>query len=240
MSSEACFLSNYLDLTDGRTFSEVVEIHARKAKPLVVHKAILVKEPFFEKCLQHGFQEGLYSVIRMPDDDTETVEDLVGYLYFGKSALEKYDITYDRKVAEEKEKAVKAKVKLMKLCHLAEKIGSEELHNTLMDRMFDWPKQRINPKNLTAHRQMAPMECPLQRYRLTEFAWYLKDRGLRGWGKERDVNDESVLDWFAEGGELVREVVKLMTSGETLQHPNQMGKCHWHIHQKTSKCTGAA
>ena len=63
-----------------------------------------------------------------------------------------------------------------------------------------------------------------------------EDARLTGWNKDSELSGDCVLDWFAEGGEVVREVVKLMTSGEKLPHPNQKSKCYWHVHKTTPKC----
>ena len=112
------------DLMNIRALSETVEIYAGNGKHIIVHKSILTQEPFFEKCLHSGFQEGIKNVIRMPEDHAETVEDLVGYLYIGKASLDKYDIIRDFKMeGKEKDKVLKARVKMIKLYQLVEKIG---------------------------------------------------------------------------------------------------------------------
>ncbi|KAK4946450.1 hypothetical protein LTR10_014649 [Elasticomyces elasticus] len=56
-----------------------------EATPLTAHKAILTKCSYFAKCLESDrFEEGINNKIRLPDESSEDLVKLLGWLYTGK------------------------------------------------------------------------------------------------------------------------------------------------------------
>ena len=193
-----------------------------------------MKEPFFDKCLKHEFLEGKNDVIRMPEDDLRAFEDLTGFLYFGKSSLEKF--TRDSSDKTDCQKAQR----LQNLYILAEKIGVEDLHNDIMDMCCDYNKYRPHTTKIDTIPQSVPMDCAWIRYRIAVVAWNLQHKGADAFGNgSSSFNQEAILNWFERGGDVVREVLRLLITRGPLKHPKDEGKCHWHIHQRTPKCDNA-
>ena len=141
-----------------RKFGEIVAIFVGTAKPFMVHKSVLVKASFFDQFVGSRTTRVGNHEIRMPQDDPEAFEDLVGFLYFGASALDKYNVIFDE--APEAQQRSRAMMRrLERLYQLAEKTKFEELHNQTIDFVINFKTYVFYPSDLDRFSLKGPKDC---------------------------------------------------------------------------------
>lgn len=212
------------------------------AEPVQIHKTILIKVPFFEKCLQAGFEEALTNIIRMPEDKPEIFDDMIGFLYFGDLSLEKYRLSLLDNKHDADSNKWKMLHRLEELYQLAEKLDYEELHNKIMDILLDISYQ-FSPRSLDRMHQRCSIDSSWIKFGIARFAYDFTKYGLAGMSKHAGSMKESeVLDWFAGGGDLVREVMQWLGTVHDWRwrSPREGSRCKWHVHRRTPECGNAA
>ena len=182
-------------------------------------------------------QEGESGEIKLPEDERNTVEELLGFLYFGKAALDKYDDM--QKLATNATQYDSLWQKLHRLYILADKVQFDELHNSIMDLHHKKEKTQVVPTGYLSRLQTdLSNNAPLVRFwiQATAASLYRKN----GFFEEEThaLRENAVLAWVQAGGSAVEEVFRHMVKRETLVHPSKEPRCKWHIHQRTPKCDG--
>ena len=178
-------------------------------------------------------EEGLSRTIKLPEDDPEVFEELLGYLYFGRTALDKYP---------PKGQSVKEFYKtsgwktVVSLYILAERLNYEELQNAVVDKHLEFTKKIIVPVDFfkeTVGR--VPADCALLRLWCSELSYELANHGF--WKDEgHPCSPREILGWVEGGGECVREVVRQLVDKKDLMKARQGDTCRWHVHERTSRC----
>ena len=203
--------------------------------PFIVHRAFLIKVPFFEACLGGQFEEGLNRKISLPDDSIDAFKDFLGYLYLGKSALDKYSKFHN----QDDQTGV---LSVLDLYGLAEKFSYEDLQNDIMDLMIDIARDAgygaMRPDFLDklerSGRLIIPLHCHMSRLWCTSYAHMIKVQGLHG------CDEKQALVWVRGGGDRVAEVFQMMMAKEELKRVTLGLRCRWHVHSITSTCAQLA
>ncbi|KAJ9603689.1 hypothetical protein H2200_011875 [Cladophialophora chaetospira] len=105
------------------------------------HEAVLVaKCPFFEKCFNSGMAESHSGVVELPEEDCETFDHFIEYIYGGK--LNSYT-----GLDKDSDRVVNA---TMKDLALAEKFCMFDWHNLVIDRLRKvWQEGYIAPSHVS-------------------------------------------------------------------------------------------
>jgi BTB/POZ domain len=218
-----------------RTFSDTVQVVAGDGQPFMVHRAFAVKAPFFDSCLRYSMREGRENIVGLPEEDPKVVEDFIGFLYLGRVTLEIYFTGIAETVANHdhlgpRDPNLEA---IMRLYQLLETYNFEELQNLLMDGFTALARvDYIDAHFLRIMDAEFRIDCPFVRFWSADTAYNLNICGFCG-----TEDKDRMLNWVADGGELVKKIFGMMVE-RGLENPQEKDKYEWHVHEYTPKCSG--
>ena len=199
------------------------------------HKDALFRIPWFERCLNSGFQEGDTNIIEMPEESVAAVEQILHYAYRGN--LQQVNVAPGDHVA------YAAFIKtLVDTYILADKWCMEELGNDLVDQLRlayqDW---QVHWCHVTQLRESGLIDSQMRKVMLQQLASRIRRKGWAKYLQAQSDGGATVMEWCRKGGDDVVDLLRIGLTTEPVLAPSiDLSPCNWHRHDTTPKCSPTA
>ena len=148
----------------------------------LVHQDLLSSvSPYFEAALTTGFKEATARTVSLPEDDIESFERFVQWLYSGVYALS---------VFKTREMADKRYLQLAELYILADKFQVPKLKNDIIDKVNTTHKAYLPPLSAISHvYKNTPTSSPLRKMLVATYVWSID----LTWYNEEEAEKELLM-----------------------------------------------
>ena len=198
----------------------------KKEVQFTVHKDILCnKIPYFEKMFKGGFQEAADNAAKFPEDDPQSFDVLLGWVYEG-------DLRSLNTKGQEDEPLLSWSPG--KLYALSDKLCLPELMDKIMDMQREWGRdhERFIPhEEAVQGYELSTAGSPYREYLATCCAFAIVKLEENSW------RIEDLSDLLAKAPDLNLEVMKILREAKgDVYDPDAEEDCDFHTHEKDIPC----
>ena len=227
------YTNSFLTSSSFTAGTEIIKVVVGKGLEVVehqVHKNILCRCPFFEKCLSSGMKEVLEKTVKMPDDNPDDMDIIINWLYHDKIMIPNLGSS-----------------RLISTYNLANKYGLPELQNAVVDQhRLSYKARDIWPRTVLAIWRDTIEGCKFRDVALDQLHHDIVANSSRYKDTKNDQSKATQLkELMKENGELVdalfwkmEEVAELKSAYRYgVTNPAQMTGCVYHMHEAGNTCT---
>ncbi|TVY93102.1 hypothetical protein LAWI1_G001595 [Lachnellula willkommii] len=194
-----------------------------------VHKELLCnKIPYFEKMFKGGFQEATTNEARFPEDNPESFDLLLGWVYEG--SLPPLEYLPNKSEGD----IIVVPWNCRELYALCDKLCIPELMDKVMDmyRKFNLDSNTSpSIKSIEGIYSITSFGSVFRRYVATSFSRAITTRTEESW------KIEELAELMVKVPDLARDVARIMReAGGKVEDPRKKPNCDFHTHQKDIPC----
>lgn len=221
-------------------WSEMITVLVGPSKEkFILHKAVLIRMPYFEACLRNNMKESREGVVRLPEDDPAAFSEVAYWIYHGK---------FEQDLGSEAQKGSKKgplpetsqidKVLVrFKTYLLAKKMMVEELQNNVIDSLHLIFKQIFPGARILSlvYDNFEPDDI-LRSFTTRMLAYMIINKG--GWKAWKDKEKIHYDTFMFEEAAHLEWALEAVTDYPKDSHPAwSLPACKWHVQTTTTHCS---